>query len=96
MFDIYIYIYIYPFFGPPPFTENRQVSSVPLDVAMLLMPLTWLVATISARNLRLWTRTLLSASVLALFTGADPPVLGFGFMLLVALFNKMFLWVMVG
>ena len=47
-----------------------EASSLPLDLAMLAMPLLWLVAVVTARNLRLWTRTLLSASVLAVFTGA--------------------------
>lgn len=47
----------------------KEASSLPLDLAMLAMPLVWLVAVVTARNLRLWTRTLLSASVLAVFTG---------------------------
>lgn len=46
------------------------MKSLALDLAMLMIPLTWLVAVVQARNLRLWTRTLLAASLLALCTGA--------------------------
>ncbi|CAK8988390.1 Reticulocyte-binding protein 2 homolog a [Durusdinium trenchii] len=51
----------------------REVSKLPVDLASLAIPLLWLSAVVHARNLRLWTRTLLAASLMALFSG----ILGF-------------------
>ncbi|OLP96331.1 hypothetical protein AK812_SmicGene21445 [Symbiodinium microadriaticum] len=41
------------------------VSKMPFDILLSLLPLFWLAAVVQARNLRLWTRTLLAAAFLA-------------------------------
>lgn len=45
------------------------VSKMPFDILLSLLPLFWLAAVVQARNLRLWTRTLLAAAFLALLRG---------------------------
>ncbi|CAJ1428219.1 unnamed protein product [Effrenium voratum] len=49
--------------------QEEAVSKLPLDLVLSLIPLVWLVAVVQARNLRLWTRTLLAASFLATLAG---------------------------
>ncbi|CAE7456172.1 unnamed protein product [Symbiodinium sp. CCMP2592] len=45
------------------------VSKMPFDILLSVLPLFWLAAVVQARNLRLWTRTLLAAAFLALLRG---------------------------
>lgn len=47
-------------------TAKPQISTLSMDIVAGLLPYVWLAVVIGTRNLRIWTRTLLAASILAL------------------------------
>lgn len=51
-------------------SQSDNVLKMFLDIVLGMMPALWVAAVVNARNLRLWTRTLLAAAVLATLRAA--------------------------